>query len=100
MLTDGNKDFVSQLLEVGADPEIANRAGLRPLDFGVGTESNDDRNGASQGGQQNLGLSTRSTQISISKQTQTSSSLPKRCNMATQALERCSLRRTSSVQLC
>ncbi|EPS43471.1 hypothetical protein H072_2517 [Dactylellina haptotyla CBS 200.50] len=32
----GNKSIVSQLLEVGADPAIPNRAGLCPLDFGVG----------------------------------------------------------------
>lgn len=32
----GNKSIVSQLLEVGADPSIPNRAGLRPLDFGIG----------------------------------------------------------------
>ncbi|KAJ6257049.1 Ankyrin-3 [Drechslerella dactyloides] len=32
----GNKSIVSQLLEVGADPSIPNRAGLCPLDFGVG----------------------------------------------------------------
>ena len=32
----GNKDIVSQLVEVKADPNIPNRAGLRPLDFGIG----------------------------------------------------------------
>ncbi|KAF3942247.1 Ankycorbin [Dactylella cylindrospora] len=32
----GNKSIVSQLLEVGADPSIPNRAGLCPLDFGIG----------------------------------------------------------------
>jgi ankyrin repeat protein len=49
----GNRSIISQLLEVGADPNIANRAGLRPLDFGIGIEAaeghngdaNDDRNG-------------------------------------------------------
>jgi regulatory protein SWI6 len=34
----GNRSIISQLLEVGADPNIANRAGLRPLDFGIGHE--------------------------------------------------------------
>ncbi|KAK9467247.1 hypothetical protein V1512DRAFT_283554 [Lipomyces arxii] len=34
----GNKSIVQQLLEVGADVSIPNRAGLRPVDFGVGTE--------------------------------------------------------------
>jgi regulatory protein SWI6 len=39
----GNRSIISQLLEVGADPQIANRAGLRPLDFGIGLENGDDR---------------------------------------------------------
>ncbi|KAI0150721.1 hypothetical protein GGR57DRAFT_492972 [Xylariaceae sp. FL1272] len=34
----GNRSIISQLLEVGADPNIANAAGLRPSDFGVGGE--------------------------------------------------------------
>ncbi|KAK7202658.1 hypothetical protein BZA70DRAFT_285677 [Myxozyma melibiosi] len=34
----GNKAIVQQLLEVGADASIPNRAGLRPVDFGVGPE--------------------------------------------------------------
>ncbi|KAI8626523.1 hypothetical protein F5Y19DRAFT_466335 [Xylariaceae sp. FL1651] len=34
----GNRSIISQLLEVGADPNIANAAGLRPSDFGVGVE--------------------------------------------------------------
>ncbi|KAK8010226.1 hypothetical protein PG990_009191 [Apiospora arundinis] len=32
----GNRSIISQLLEVGADPSIHNKAGLRPQDFGVG----------------------------------------------------------------
>ncbi len=55
----GNRSIVSQLLEVGADPNIANRSGLRPVDFGIGTDSGSqrngeasDRNGASQGSSQ------------------------------------------------
>lgn len=39
----GNRSIVSQLLEVGADPEIANRAGLRPLDFGIGGEGGEEK---------------------------------------------------------
>ncbi|KAK7222231.1 hypothetical protein V2G26_010234 [Clonostachys chloroleuca] len=39
----GNRSIVSQLLEVGADPEIANRAGLRPLDFGIGGENAEEK---------------------------------------------------------
>ncbi|KAH7376922.1 start control protein cdc10 [Plectosphaerella cucumerina] len=34
----GNRSIISQLLEVHADPNIANRAGLRPVDFGIGKE--------------------------------------------------------------
>lgn len=41
----GNRSIVSQLLEVGADPNIANRSGLRPLDFGIGTDAEHHRNG-------------------------------------------------------
>ncbi|KAI2641298.1 apses-domain-containing protein [Xylaria nigripes] len=37
----GNRSIISQLLEVGADPNIANAAGLRPSDFGVGGEGAD-----------------------------------------------------------
>lgn len=32
----GNKSIVQPLLEVGADSSIPNRAGLKPLDFGIG----------------------------------------------------------------
>ena len=39
----GNRSIVSQLLEVGADPEIANRAGLRPIDFGIGGDNVEDK---------------------------------------------------------
>jgi regulatory protein SWI6 len=38
----GNRSIISQLLEVGADPNIANRAGLRPVDFGIGGDANED----------------------------------------------------------
>ncbi|KXH37966.1 hypothetical protein CNYM01_08052 [Colletotrichum nymphaeae SA-01] len=38
----GNRSIISQLLEVGADGEIANRAGLRPVDFGIGGEPADE----------------------------------------------------------
>ncbi|POR39047.1 Start control protein cdc10 [Tolypocladium paradoxum] len=41
----GNRSIVSQLLEVGSDPNIANRAGLRPIDFGVGGENSDETTG-------------------------------------------------------
>ncbi|PNY26808.1 Start control protein cdc10 [Tolypocladium capitatum] len=39
----GNRSIISQLLEVGADPNIANRVGLRPLDFGIGGENSDGK---------------------------------------------------------
>lgn len=35
----GNRSIISQLLEVCADPNLPNRQGLRPLDFGVGADS-------------------------------------------------------------
>ena len=37
----GNKSIIQQLLEVGANPTIPNRGGLRPVDFGVGGEPTD-----------------------------------------------------------
>ncbi|GAP86961.1 putative start control protein cdc10 protein [Rosellinia necatrix] len=40
----GNRSIISQLLEVGADPKIANAAGLRPSDFGVGEDVEDGMN--------------------------------------------------------
>ncbi|KAK1758756.1 hypothetical protein QBC47DRAFT_294064 [Echria macrotheca] len=54
----GNRNIISQLIEVGADPNIANHAGLRPLDFGIGAEAANttiggdagaDRDGVAQG---------------------------------------------------
>ncbi|ODA82729.1 hypothetical protein RJ55_01238 [Drechmeria coniospora] len=39
----GNRSIISQLLEVGADPNIANRVGLRPLDFGIGGDNPDEQ---------------------------------------------------------
>ncbi|KAK8042887.1 hypothetical protein PG994_013370 [Apiospora phragmitis] len=38
----GNRSIISQLLEVGADPGISNKAGLRPQDFGVGGNAGED----------------------------------------------------------
>ena len=32
----GNRSIISQLLEVGADPALANRSNLCPIDFGIG----------------------------------------------------------------
>ena len=32
----GNRSIIQQLLEVGANPALPNRGGLKPLDFGVG----------------------------------------------------------------
>ncbi|KAK2594486.1 transcriptional regulator swi6, partial [Conoideocrella luteorostrata] len=39
----GNRSIISQLLEVGADPNIANRVGLRPLDFGIGGGNTEEK---------------------------------------------------------
>lgn len=33
-----NKSIIQQLFEIGADPTIPNRGGLKPIDFGVGGE--------------------------------------------------------------
>lgn len=61
----GNRSIVSQLLEVGADPEVANRAGLRPLDFGVGGENNDEKNGTDKTDQRGaLGLNNKNKESS------------------------------------
>ncbi|KAI0007669.1 apses-domain-containing protein [Xylariaceae sp. FL0662B] len=38
----GNRSIISQLLEVGADPNIANKAGLKPVDFGIGGDLGED----------------------------------------------------------
>ena len=35
-----NKSIIQQLLEIGANPSIPNRGGLKPLDFGVGENVN------------------------------------------------------------
>ncbi|KAI8163281.1 hypothetical protein KHU50_007650 [Colletotrichum sp. SAR 10_65] len=45
----GNRSIISQLLEVGADGNIANRAGLRPVDFGIGVEAADEGNNMANG---------------------------------------------------
>ncbi|GKT51486.1 steroid 17-alpha-hydroxylase/17,20 lyase [Colletotrichum spaethianum] len=46
----GNRSIISQLLEVGADPNIANRAGLRPVDFGIGGDATEDGSKILNGG--------------------------------------------------
>ncbi|KAL0944944.1 start control protein Cdc10 [Colletotrichum truncatum] len=45
----GNRSIISQLLEVGADPNIANRAGLRPVDFGIGGDATDEGTSVANG---------------------------------------------------
>jgi ankyrin repeat protein len=37
----GNRNIISQLMEVQADPTIPNHKGTRPVDFGVGSDSGD-----------------------------------------------------------
>jgi regulatory protein SWI6 len=49
----GNRSIISQLLEVGADAGIPNRAGLRPVDFGIGNV--EDHGAAMMGGQMDGG---------------------------------------------
>ena len=54
----GNRSIISQLLEVCADPNLPNRQGLRPLDFGVGgNASGDAANGDSLDGEPTSALS-------------------------------------------
>jgi ankyrin repeat protein len=38
----GNRNIISQLLEVQADPTIPNHKGTRPIDFGVGSDLHGD----------------------------------------------------------
>ncbi|CAI6330926.1 unnamed protein product [Periconia digitata] len=38
----GNRNIISQLVEVQADPSIPNHKGTRPLDFGVGSDADAD----------------------------------------------------------
>ncbi|KAF1954417.1 apses transcription factor-like protein [Byssothecium circinans] len=38
----GNRNIISQLMEVQADPSIPNHKGTRPLDFGVGNDADVD----------------------------------------------------------
>ncbi|KAF2402022.1 apses-domain-containing protein [Trichodelitschia bisporula] len=40
----GNRSIIQQLLEVQADPNIPNYKGLRPVDFGVGGEAENEGN--------------------------------------------------------
>lgn len=37
-----NRGIISQLIEVGADPGIGNKAGLRPVDYGIGELDGED----------------------------------------------------------
>ncbi|KAI6785507.1 Start control protein-like protein [Emericellopsis cladophorae] len=56
----GNRSIVSQLLEVGADPMIANRADLKPLDFGVGGQSEEEKMATQQNGELSNGVAASS----------------------------------------
>ncbi|KAJ4398220.1 transcriptional regulator swi6 [Neurospora sp. IMI 360204] len=60
----GNRSIISQLLEVGADPTIPNRANLKPLDFGIGiadAETNGDQPGEKNGATAGSGHKSRET---------------------------------------
>jgi regulatory protein SWI6 len=62
----GNRSIVSQLLEVGSDPNIANRAGLRPVDFGIGVDAAEEGEKAEANAEKNgaVGSSQRSRESS------------------------------------
>ncbi|KAK1832521.1 hypothetical protein QBC39DRAFT_390514 [Podospora conica] len=49
----GIRSIIHQLLEVGADPNIPNRAGLRPVDFGIGVETAETNNNGEAAGERN-----------------------------------------------
>ncbi|KAJ0161117.1 Start control protein cdc10 [Colletotrichum tanaceti] len=73
----GNRSIISQLLEVGADPNIANRAGLRPVDFGIGGDATEVGskilNGAHGAGTNELNGQTEKDGIVSSEKTKESS---------------------------
>jgi regulatory protein SWI6 len=58
----GMRSIVSQLIEVGADPNIANNVGLKPTDFGIGREPMDVANG--ENGANGNGISQQPSQNS------------------------------------
>lgn len=62
----GNRSIISQLLEVGADPNIANRVGLRPMDFGIGGENVEERTNGEPAAEKNgvIGSSQRTRESS------------------------------------
>ncbi|KAI8666956.1 HTH APSES-type domain-containing protein [Fusarium sp. Ph1] len=62
----GNRSIISQLLEVGADPNIPNKVGLRPVDFGIGGESTEDKTNGETNAEKNgvAGSSQRSRESS------------------------------------
>ncbi|KAF2188042.1 apses transcription factor-like protein [Zopfia rhizophila CBS 207.26] len=47
----GNRNIISQLMEVQADPAIPNHKGMRPIDFGVGSDLDGEQAPSSQQGQ-------------------------------------------------
>lgn len=62
----GNRSIISQLLEVGADPNIPNKVGLRPVDFGIGGEGTEDKTNGETNIEKNgvVGSSQRSRESS------------------------------------
>lgn len=78
----GNKSIIQQLLEVGANPTIPNRGGLKPVDFGVGGEPLADQDLAplghvSRGQRENTSKVTESSQELMACKLNTSSRLSK-----------------------
>ena len=64
----GNKNIIQQLLEVGANPTIPNRSGLRPIDFGVAGDTASANDEAS-------GQVTRALDAPVNRVTETSQEL-------------------------
>lgn len=59
------KSIVQQLIEVGANPRIANKGGLAPVDFGIGTDSENKQSDVQHSQLDGANQLTTSSQISI-----------------------------------
>jgi regulatory protein SWI6 len=70
----GNRNIISQLMEVQADPSIPNHKGIRPIDFGVGTDA--DAEAAPQTGSPSKGKTPLSKVEETSREIQPRKSIP------------------------